>query len=157
MWDNTLTQQQFYLNVSLIVAMSRFNLTEVYMEITNQDQLAVQVSDNVICISRANRKTDSISEYAVSLVPKPTQKLLRSQPPARPLYRAIVISLADTKKHWQQLIGSAKAFWWKLPEEELRKTNGQEQKLIDLVSRHYLVNKSDAKIQVKRFFQQITN
>jgi hypothetical protein len=60
----------------------------------------------------------------------------------------------NVKENWLKLISSAQAFWWKLSETELHKTNGREQKLIDLVRKRYFINQFDAKKQVKRFFQQ---
>ena len=56
------------------------------------------------------------------------------------------------KKHWKQLIGVAASKWDKLTDEELKKINGNEQKLIALLKDRYNIPQDDANHQVKRFF-----
>ena len=63
-------------------------------------------------------------------------------------------STDELKGKWQQQVGAAKIAWGKLTEDELLKTEGQEQKLAGLIKERYALTRDEADKQVKSFLQK---
>lgn len=61
-------------------------------------------------------------------------------------------STDQLKGKWKQQVGAAKIAWGKLTEDELLKTEGQEQKLAGLVQERYAITRDEADQQIKNFF-----
>ena len=60
----------------------------------------------------------------------------------------------ELKGKWKQQVGAAKIAWGKLTEDELLKTEGQEQKLAGLIKERYALTRDEADKQVKSFLQK---
>ena len=58
------------------------------------------------------------------------------------------------KESWMQRLVAAKTKWKKLTEVELSKTEGNRNKLIDLVRQRYAISQQDAEEQVLNFFSK---
>lgn len=61
-------------------------------------------------------------------------------------------SVDELKGKWKQHLGAAKIAWGELTEDELLKSEGQQQKLIGLVQERYAITRDEADRQVKSFF-----
>lgn len=66
----------------------------------------------------------------------------------------IIPSMEELKGKWQQQVGAAKTMWGKLTEDELLRTEGQQQKLAGLVQERYALSQAEAKKQVNAFFDK---
>lgn len=66
-----------------------------------------------------------------------------------------VPSIDEIKGKWQQHIGAAKVAWGKLTEDEILKSEGQQQKLAGLIQERYAISRDEAEKQVKGFFKKI--
>lgn len=55
---------------------------------------------------------------------------------------------------WQQQVGAAKTMWGKITEDELLRTEGQQQKLAGLVQERYAISQAEATKQVSAFFDK---
>lgn len=67
--------------------------------------------------------------------------------------------MASTTSHkmqgkWKQVVGSAKASWGKLTEDEILRTEGNAQKLGGLVQERYAISREEAEKQVKDFMKK---
>ncbi|AVY95252.1 MULTISPECIES: CsbD family protein [Microvirgula] len=60
----------------------------------------------------------------------------------------------DIKSKWEQHVGTARTTWDKLTEDELRKSDGHEQKLVGLVQERYAISRDEADKQVKGFLEK---
>lgn len=61
------------------------------------------------------------------------------------------------RDRWQRRIGAARIAWGRLTEDELLKTEGQVQKLAELIKERYGVTRDEAKEQVNSVLQNCTN
>jgi len=62
-------------------------------------------------------------------------------------------SVDEVKGLWKQQVGLAKIAWGKLTEDELLKSEGQQQKLVGLIQERYAITRDEADKQVTRFFE----
>ncbi|WP_342245692.1 CsbD family protein [Pseudomonas sp. OTU5201] len=60
----------------------------------------------------------------------------------------------ELKGKWNQHVGAAKIAWGKLTEDELLKSEGQEQRLSGLVQERYAISRDEAQEQVKCFLDK---
>lgn len=60
----------------------------------------------------------------------------------------------ELKGKWKQQVGAAKVAWGKLTEDELLKSQGEQQKLSGLVQERYALTRDEADQQVKDFIQK---
>lgn len=60
----------------------------------------------------------------------------------------------ELRGKWKQQVGAAKIVWGKLTEDELLKSEGQQQKLAGLVQERYAITRDEADKQVKDFIQK---
>ena len=56
-----------------------------------------------------------------------------------------------TTVEWHQLIGAARLMWSKVTEAELLASEGEEQKLTNIISSRYVLSRNTANTQVKKF------
>ncbi len=63
-------------------------------------------------------------------------------------------SVEELKGKWQQHLGSAKAAWGKLTEDELLQCEGHAEKLAGLIKERYAITHAEAEKQVKHFFDK---
>lgn len=59
----------------------------------------------------------------------------------------------ELKGKWKQQVGAAKIAWGKLTEDELLKSEGQQQKLAGLLQERYAITRDEADRQIKDFIQ----
>jgi hypothetical protein len=57
----------------------------------------------------------------------------------------------NTIVEWHQLIGAARLMWSKVTEAELLASEGEEQKLTNIISARYVLSRNTANTQVKKF------
>jgi len=81
---------------------------------------------------------------------QPQQQQPQPQQPKQS--QASMFNAEAIKKNWKQLTANAKAKWSKLTEDELTKSNGDEQQLTTLVKDRYNLSRDDANRQVTGFF-----
>ncbi len=62
-------------------------------------------------------------------------------------------SSGELKGKWKQQVGAAKIAWGKLTEDELLKSEGQQQKLAGLLQERYAITRDEADRQIKDFIQ----
>jgi len=70
---------------------------------------------------------------------------------ARQSQQQAVLQNRKTIIEWHQLIGAARLMWNKVSEAELLASEGEEQKLTDIVSSRYVLSHNTANAQVKKF------
>ena len=66
-------------------------------------------------------------------------------------------SVDELKGKWKRQMGAAKIAWGELTEDELLKSEGQQQKLAGLVQERYAVTRDEADKQIKAFFAKHTS
>jgi uncharacterized protein YjbJ (UPF0337 family) len=79
------------------------------------------------------------------------------QPLQQPLQQQESTANDTTSNKWKTMIGAAKEMWNKLTDQELIKSQGNEQELTSLVRRRYSVPQEKANQQVKKFLAKHTN
>ena len=62
--------------------------------------------------------------------------------------------IGETNSRWKGRIEAAKQNWDKLTEEELLNSDGQMQKLSELVQERYALSRDDAEKQIKLFYSK---
>lgn len=59
------------------------------------------------------------------------------------------------KGNWQQMIGGVKSRWGELTEDDIKKAEGDREKLAGHIQERYGVAKEEAKRQVDEYFARI--
>ncbi|WLQ16328.1 CsbD family protein [Hahella aquimaris] len=83
-----------------------------------------------------------------------TQQQPQHARPMTPQQQTQSASIDVIKGKWNQHVGAAKVAWGKLTEDEILKSEGNEQKLAGLVQERYAITRDEANEQVKGFLEK---
>jgi uncharacterized protein YjbJ (UPF0337 family) len=102
---------------------------------------------------KPNDSTTQPGQATQTLPPKQQQAEQAQKPQSAPVQQVkpTLTNVETIKEKWKQIRTAAKARWVKLSEDELTKTDGDEQKLTNLVKNRYVISQDDANKQVKSF------
>jgi len=62
-------------------------------------------------------------------------------------------SLDQLQGLWKQQMGAAKIAWAKLTDDELRRIDGNVERLAGLIQERYALTRAAAELQARRFFE----